>query len=117
MDEDRVVLHIDEVERWDLVLTNVANLIKAYEEGGVQVEVLANAAAVKGYLSNCAQTGALSDRMNELSGRGVRFVACNNALKANNIKTGELLKYVEVVPAGVRELVERQKEGYAYIRP
>jgi sugar/nucleoside kinase (ribokinase family) len=52
-----------------------------------------------------------------LNKKGVKFVACNNALKGFNIKEDTLFDFVDIVPAGVMELVKKQSEGYLYIKP
>ena len=55
--------------------------------------------------------------MKTLSGEGIRFAACGNALKGTGLTKADIFDFVTVVPAGVVELAERQAEGYAYIRP
>ena len=52
-----------------------------------------------------------------LSNLGVNFVACNNAMKAMGIEQKQLTPFVKIVLVGVLELIERQAEGYAYIKP
>ena len=49
--------------------------------------------------------------------KGVKFVACNNALNIFDIKKENVIHFVGIVPAGVVELVKKQREGYAYIKP
>ncbi|HHY41379.1 MAG TPA: hypothetical protein GX514_00790, partial [Thermoanaerobacterales bacterium] len=41
----------------------------------------------------------------------------NNALAAHGIQKENIIEFVDVVPAGVLELVKKQNEGYAYIKP
>lgn len=112
----KVIYHVDEAERWSLVLGNVKNMVSYYEEQGEAyvIEVLANSAAVLGYAASHPEHQA---EMKELAGRGVVFAACRNALRANSLEAADLFAFVTVVPAGVVELAERQAEGYAYIRP
>ena len=55
--------------------------------------------------------------MKVLEEKGVEFIACNNALVANDLDQSIILGFVKIVPAGVLELVERQSDGYAYIKP
>jgi intracellular sulfur oxidation DsrE/DsrF family protein len=47
----------------------------------------------------------------------VEFIACNNTMKTYDIKEKELLKDVEIVTAGIVEIIERQLDGYIYVRP
>lgn len=110
-----VLFHIDEPEKWGLLLRNVSNLREAAPPREIRIEVVANAQAVSFY----AGRGEDADRarMRELARAGVRFTACGNALRGLNIPKEQLPAFVEVVPAGVLELVEKQAQGYAYIKP
>lgn len=47
----------------------------------------------------------------------VEIVACHNAMKTYDITDKDLLKDVDVVTAGIVEIIERQLRGYIYIRP
>ncbi|MDF2478864.1 MAG: dsrE [Sphingobacterium sp.] len=104
-----VIFHIDEEEKWPLLLGNVKNLLRGM---AAEVEVLANGVAVNGYKSE-----ELINQMSHLNDHGVQFVACRNALNAHRILKEDLSAFVSVVPAGVVELVEKQSSGYAYIKP
>ncbi|CZR02244.1 Hypothetical protein Tpal_2729 [Trichococcus palustris] len=107
----RVIFHIDETAKWSLNLGNARNLLHALEN--VSLEILANSEAVQGYLDD-----SLSEQIQSLQAKGVRFVACGNAVKKFRIAEKSLTdKKIEVVPAGIAELVLRQEEGYSYIRP
>jgi len=116
MREYKVIIHIDELNKWKLVLSNVKNLLNVRENDSMVIEVLANSEAVKYYDKN-QELDAVTHEIESLSERGVKFVACNNALIANNISKETLISCVNVVPAGVVELVMKQNEGYAYIKP
>ena len=112
----KVVFHIDEMPKWKLLLNNVANLMKSFDETDVKtIEVLANSEAVKAYAED--RFGDTLLAMDHLAKQGVRFVACNNALNRLQIAKEKLYPFVDIVPAGVRELVDRQMDGYAYIKP
>jgi hypothetical protein len=58
-----------------------------------------------------------SIRIRHLAKQGVKFLVCANLLKHLEIPTDELAPGVEIVPAGVSELVKKQSDGWAYIRP
>ncbi len=113
----KVIFHIDELQKWKLLLHNVKNLLSSYENESseVKIEVLANGEAVQAYASGFDES--LTGKMENLSQRGVNFVACNNALTAYKIQKEQLSSFVIIVPAGVRELVDKQSDGYAYIKP
>ncbi len=103
----RVVFHIDEMNKWPLLLGNVKNFLLIEREA--TVEVVAYAEAVTYYVGD-------KELPEELIGR-VDFVACGNALRAWEIETDQLPPHVRVVPSGVVEIIHKQKEGYYYIRP
>ena len=113
----QAVFHVDEMEKWPMVLLNAKNMVNYYEENQIPhaVEVVATAVAVRGCLS--AEAGSLEADMTALNGRGVVFAVCSNAMRMQKAAPEELLPFVRVVPAGVVELVDRQDDGYAYLRP
>jgi intracellular sulfur oxidation DsrE/DsrF family protein len=60
---------------------------------------------------------ALVDRAAELSGEGVEFRMCNNALRAAGFKPEDMHGFITVVPAGFAELAYLQTQGYEYVNP
>lgn len=115
MGEYRALFHLDACGKATagLVLTNIENLL--LDLGGkVQVELVANAEGVQALLK---AGNPLVPQFERLATQGVRLVACANALRAAGIDKDALLTQAEVVPSGVGELVRRQAEGWAYIRP
>lgn len=109
----KALFHIDEKEKWSLLLINVRNLLLSCEKEDLEIEVMANADAVEAYTEDFE----LSNVMRKQNAKEIRFVACDNAIKAHNMKREEILDFVELVPVGVLEIVERQQEGFAYIKP
>jgi len=116
MEKLKVVFHIDEMTKWKLTLGNVSNLLTALIGRDILIEVVANAEAVLAYVNAPENTENLI-KIEALIQDGVHFVACNNALNAFRIDPVTLFPKVEIVKAGVEELVLRQHEGYAYIKP
>jgi len=116
MQEQKVIFHIDELNKWKLLLKNVGNLLDAVDTNKLTIEVLANSEAIKFYKAN--QVLELDmNAMEKLNSKGVKFVACNNALMANDIKKDDLINFIDIVPVGILELINKQSEGYAYIKP
>lgn len=123
----RALIHVNEPDRWQIAIGNIKNLLRDVGDDGVEVIVVSNGAGVKGYVEGLGQSQgvcalpnqtSIQKEMEELSKRGVRFLACRNALIANNIDEKLLPVFVTVVPAGMTELVRRQNEdGFAYIKP
>lgn len=57
-----------------------------------------------------------AEKIKELKARGVDFVACENTLRERKIRREELLSECRTVPAGVVEIVLKQKKKWAYIK-
>lgn len=113
----QIIFHIDEIRKWDLLLNNVNNLLLSYGEStmNVSIEILANSEAVKGYISN--NNSLNCSVIESLLQNGVKFVACNNALLGMNISKEQIFPFVNIVPVGIRELVDKQIDGYVYLKP
>lgn len=111
-----VIFHVDEVEKWELAIGNIKNILVYGKENhdSYHIEVVANSDAVE-CLSH--RNDEYQGVMEKLSEDGVTICACHNALMKKGISNGELYSFVEVVPAGVVELAKRQQEGYSYIKP
>ena len=113
----KVVFHLDwdEEKRLVMALNNITNLLKEIPVTEVAICLVANGSAVR--LFHGEHAAAHGSRVEELSGKGVRFLMCNNSLTNLNVDPGELLGGCEVIKAGVVELIALQVDGYAYIKP
>jgi len=114
----KVLFHVNETEKWDTALGNITNLLKDAGEDGVDIAVLANGPSVEVFMDDVRVQA-----MKELAGKGAKFLACRNSLR--NLCSGasacmdinSLPSFVEVVPAGITEIIRRQADGYAYVKP
>lgn len=115
----KVIFHIDEREKWDLTLANVNNLLNYAESIGrpTEVEILVNAPPVMDLQLGIEESKEIQDTISELQERQVVVAACQNALRSHDVPENLLIPDIKLVPAGVGELVEKQEEGFAYIRP
>lgn len=111
----KVVFHIDEMEKWDLLLANLENLINGFDEE-IIVKVVANSVAVN-YLNSTSNLKQKVEKLEELTKRKIEFLACENALKGQNINKENLFEFVQTTPAGVVELTKLQHDGFSYIKP
>jgi intracellular sulfur oxidation DsrE/DsrF family protein len=109
-----VVFHLDEADptKHALALRNMANLLDDLGEG-TPVELVMNGPGLGAGLADAPH----ADRMRELLGRGASVAACANSMRDNEVSVEQLIEGVHVVPSGVGQLVTRQREGWAYLRP
>jgi len=110
----KAVFHIDEIEKWGLLLGNVKNLCAGIDIENAEIEVVANSVAVKCYKK---KDDEYKDKMEELIRMGIKFCACSNALRNLGIESKDLYEFVIIVPIGVKEIIEKQQIGFAYIKP
>ena len=114
--EDKAVFQVTENDeaKWNLVLGNVRNLQRGTEAtGGVDVEIVAFGPGIQ-----LLKAGSpLAARISEAVGTKVKVVACRNTMAANQLTDADMLKDIGYVPAGVVEVMRKQQQGYAYIRP
>jgi intracellular sulfur oxidation DsrE/DsrF family protein len=56
-------------------------------------------------------------RLQALKSKGVKFVVCENTLKNRKISKDAFPEVlVEFIPAGIAEIVEKQEQGWSYIK-
>ncbi|MDQ7094686.1 DsrE family protein [Desulfosporosinus sp. PR] len=114
MDKFKVIFHIDEQDKADLMLHNIRNLMADLGEENLSIEMVANSTAVKMLVKD---TNVFAATLKELAEKKVVLCACANAMRDLGIQKDELLDFVTVVSAGVGEIVKKQTVGWAYIRP
>ncbi len=119
----RVVLHVDDNDpaRMNLALNNASNVLDHYREKGqlAEVEIVAYGPGLHMLRSD---TSPVKDRIAKMKKAmdGLEFVACGNTMtnmgKAES-KEIAILPEAKIVKTGVVHLMERQQEGWNYVRP
>lgn len=110
----KVIFHVDELSKWELVLSNAKNLIKAFSDDELVIEILANSEAVEFLVKSDSHSDKL---FTDLLNNNAIFKVCNNSIKSLEIDPNTLFAFVSIVPSGVAELTIKQHEGFAYIKP
>jgi intracellular sulfur oxidation DsrE/DsrF family protein len=119
----RVILHLNTSSpaKFETALTTAERLLKEYatDSHGAEIEVVANASAIKllrsGYSPYAARVRALQEKYFNLT-----FIACKDAM--DHIRELEdlnsdirLLPGVEVTPSALEHILERMNEGWVYL--
>lgn len=63
-----------------------------------------------------AEGSGSSDAISSAVASGVRVLVCGNSLRSAGVPAESLLPDVDVVPAAIAHLAQRQWDGWAYIR-
>jgi len=98
---------------WNLALNNAKNLKSALGKDKVDVEIVAYGPGI----NMLKFDSEAAPRFNDASAEGVALLACGNTMKGQKLTEKDLDGHVKVVPAGVIEIMTKQREGWAYIKP
>lgn len=82
-------------------------------EGKLQIELIAFSGGTDAYLKQ----SAYEDDLSKLVRRGVIVTQCNNTLRERKIDPSEIYNFIAIVPSGVGELIVRESDGWAVIKP
>jgi intracellular sulfur oxidation DsrE/DsrF family protein len=112
---NRVVIQVSDADpaKWNLALNNARNLQSDLGVGNVDIEIVAYGPGI-GMLK---LDSPVANRVGEAGAAGVKVVACEITMKGQKLIRADMLDGIGFVPAGVVELMSRQQQGWAYIRP
>jgi intracellular sulfur oxidation DsrE/DsrF family protein len=103
----------NDYNKWTLVLGNAHNAQTELGAANLELEIVVFGPGI-GMLKS---DSPVDKRVAEALKAGVRIVACQNTMKHSKLVPADMLPDIGYVPAGVVELMLKQQQGYAYIRP
>jgi intracellular sulfur oxidation DsrE/DsrF family protein len=111
----RVVIQVSDADtgKWNLALNNAKNIQTDLGAANVDVEIVTYGPGI-GMLK---LDSAVGGRIDEATAAGVKVIACENTMRGQKLTRADMLNGIGYVPAGVVELMSRQQQGWAYIRP
>jgi intracellular sulfur oxidation DsrE/DsrF family protein len=111
----RLILQVsdNDPDKWKLALNNARNAQEDLGRDNVDIELVAYGPGL-----NMLKLGsAVSALVVEAVGRGVKLMACENTMSNTKVGKADMLPDLGYVKAGVVELMLKQQQGWAYIRP
>ena len=111
----KVVIQVSDADagKWNLALNNAKNIQTDLGAANVDVEIVAYGPGI-GMLK---LDSAVGGRIDEASSSGVKIIACENTMRGLKLSKADMLNGIGYVSAGVVEIMSRQQQGWAYIRP
>lgn len=111
----KIVIQVSDNDpaKWNLALNNAKNLQDDVGAANVDIAIVAYGPGI-GMLKLESPTGS---RVADAMKANVRVVACENTMRAQKITKDDMLPAISYVPAGVTEIMKKQGEGWAYLRP
>lgn len=95
-------------------LSTANNVLKFYGPEKVHLRIVAYYHGIRTLLKDEKE---IAVRVRALQQYGVEFVACGNTMETKKIPPSALIENVEIVTAGIAEIIERSVEGAFYIQP
>jgi intracellular sulfur oxidation DsrE/DsrF family protein len=113
--KNRVVMQVSDADpgKWNLALNNARNLQADLGAGNVAIEIVAYGPGI-GMLKS---DSVVATRIGEALGQGVKLEACENTMRGQKLTKADMIDGIDYVPAGVVEIMQKQQQGWAYLRP
>ena len=112
---NRVVMQVSDNDpgKWNLALNNARNLQADLGASNVEIEIVAYGPGI-GMLKADSVVG---NRIGDALGNGVKVVACENTMRGQKLSKSDMLGGISYVGAGVVDIMQKQQQGFAYLRP
>jgi len=99
--------------KWNLALNNAKNIQNDLGKANVELEIIAYGPGI-GMLKAESEVG---NRVADAVEAGVKVSACQNTMRNQKLVKEDMLSSVGYVTAGVVAIMQKQHQGYAYLRP
>lgn len=114
-DKSKLVIQVSENDpaTWNLALNNAKNIQKDVGKDNVELEIVAFGPGI----NMLKMESEVAARVSEAVDSGVKVMACQNTMRNQKLNKEDMNAKIGYVPAGVVEIMQRQQQGYAYLRP
>ena len=113
--KEKLVIQVSDADpgKWNLALNNAKNVQSAYGADKVDIEIVTYGPGI-GMLK---MDSVVANRVEDSKKSGVSIVACQNTMKNMKLTEDDMLPNTSYVPSGVVEIMKKQNEKFAYLRP
>lgn len=114
-DKSRMVIQVSDNDpgKWNLALNNAKNIQKDLGKDNVELEVVAYGPGI----NMLKAESEVANRVGEAVDAGVKVMACENTMRGQKLSKEDMNPKIGYVPSGVVEIMRREQQGYAYLRP
>ncbi len=112
---NRIVIQMSDNDpaKWNLALNNARNLQEDVGAANVDLEIVAYGPGISMLKLESPVAARVADAMKA----GVQVLACENTMRGQKLIKDDMAPGIGYVPAGVTEIMKKQQEGWAYLRP
>ena len=113
--KEKLVMQVSEGDagKWNLALNNAKNVQQAYGAENIDIEIVTYGPGINMLKAD----SAVASRIAEAKQTGITIVACQNTMNFMKLTKDDMLPNTSYVPSGAVEIIKKQRDGYAYIRP
>lgn len=110
---ERVVIQVSTPEQklWNQALNYLENLGEIYGPGNVEMELVALGLGIGVLTLESTQGPRIADALKV----GVHVSACEVTMRRQRLDRLDMLPGIGYVPAGLGQIIKRQRQGWAYI--
>lgn len=114
-DKSKMVIQVSDnnAATWNLALNNAKNIQKDVGKDNVDLEIVAFGPGINMLKAD----SEVANRIDEAIEAGVQVLACQNTMRNQKLSKEDMNGKVNYVSSGVVEILRRQEQGYAYLRP
>ena len=112
----RVILQVsdDDEDTWDLALKVAENML---ENAGGKDKIDIQIVAFSPGIMMVVKDSSVASRVTKAANSGIQVRACAYTMGVRKLSLDKLAPGVKTVPFGALEIIDKQKEGWAYIKP
>lgn len=111
--QHRIVFHLttSDTAAYHALAKQLNNVLAHWPDA--QLEVVAHNKGIGMLVKDKTNVQA---QITALKARGVQFNACENTMKSQKLEKSQIVAEAGFVPVGLAEIVQRQEQGWSYIK-
>jgi len=111
----KVVIQVSDnnPKKWNLALNNAENVQQDLGKSNVDIAIVAYGPG----LPMLELQSITANRISNAIARGVKVIACENTMRKDKLTKNDMLPSLSYTKSGVVYLVNKEAEGYSYIKP
>lgn len=111
----KVVLQVSDADpgKWNLALNNARNIQEDLGKDNVDIEIVVYGPGLPMLKAESKITARLAEALD----RSIALLACENTMQNTKVTKADMYGGIGYVKAGVVHIMQRQRDGWAYVRP
>jgi hypothetical protein len=110
----RIVVQVSDPDPrlWAQAINNSENLRQLLGKDSVEIEIVALGLGIGLLKLESPQSTRVADSLKA----GVRFTACGSTMTRQKLTKDDMLPDIDYTPGGLVRIIDRQREGWSYIK-